>query len=95
MKAIQVKFMPCTNTKPTRLKVWAEGNKALIIARDSLDSNDDKPCAQLAAEIFANSLNWLAYDHWNECSRVLVGGMLPNGDHCFCIHLNKVVEIKK
>lgn len=86
MKAIQVRYMPATNTKPTRLKVFAYGLKPLIYSVNSFDSNHKfKSVEQQAAEKFANNFNWLVYCNWNYTERVLRGGQLANGDHVFVI----------
>lgn len=86
MKAIQIKYMPATNTKPTRLKVFAEGLKPLIYSVKQFDTNHSfKSVEQQAAEEFANHFNWLKYSSWNETEKVLRGGVLHNGDHVFVI----------
>lgn len=86
MKAIQVKYMPATNTKPTRLKVFAEGLQPLIYSVNEFDCNHKfKSVEQQAAEKFANHFNWLVYCSWNETEKVLRGGQLANGDYVFVI----------
>lgn len=85
MKAIQVKVLPETNTKPNRLKVWAEGLQPLIYSCTNFDVNSFKSIKHQAAEEFANHFNWLSYDNWSEQEKVLRGGVLPNGDHVFVI----------
>ena len=77
MKAIQVKYMPVTETKPARLKVWAMDNKAQYVT--------DTDAPHKAANVYASNLGWLEYNSWTECSRGLVGGTLPNGDLCFVL----------
>ena len=85
MKAIQVKFLSCTNTLPSRLKVSAHGVKSIVLNINSIDTNNSKKSVeQTAAEILCNKYNWLAYDNWQECEIGLVGGRLPNGDCVFC-----------
>ena len=77
MKAIQVKYMPVTNTKPARLKVWAMDIKPQYV------TDTDSPYQ--AAKEYADTLGWLAYDNWNECARILTEGTIPNGDKVFVI----------
>jgi hypothetical protein len=85
MKAIQVKYLSATNTKPARLKVFAEGLQGLIYSISKFDSNSFKSVEQQAAEEFANHFNWLEYNSYTECEKVLRGGQLANGDHVFVI----------
>lgn len=95
MKAIQVKYMPATNTKNTRLKVFAEGLKPLIYSIEKFDTNHAfKSVEQQAAEEFANHFNWLAYSSWSETEYVLRGGQLANGDHVFVI-VSVPFEVRK
>jgi hypothetical protein len=71
MKAIQVKFMGCTDTKSSRLKVWAEGIKAMIVPVDySVDIYDQ---AQDLVKAY------IAHASWTNC-KVVGFGTLPNGD---------------
>lgn len=84
MKAIQVKYLGPTRTKPSRLKIFAEGLPAMIKPCDSFDTNHKfKSVEQQAAELFANKYNWLEYNSWTECETVLRGGQIANGDHVF------------
>jgi hypothetical protein len=73
MKAILVRYMPATNTKPSRWKATAEGGHSHTISYGSADSQD-KGAAQAAVEL-ARKVGWKGE---------LIGGGLPNGDHCFC-----------
>lgn len=80
MKAIQVKFMSMTNTKPARLKVFTDHQQLIISTHDErLDINSIKCIEQQAAEILAN--NWF----WLSDNDRLVGGQIKNGDHVFVI----------
>ena len=78
MKAIQIKRIPCTNTKPDRLKVWAEGTKPVY------STETDSPYK--LAKSYAESFGWLAYNSWTEKGPILVEGQLPNGDYCYTFY---------
>lgn len=67
MKAITVKYLPPTNTKPTRIKVQAEGVPHLIF-----DSNSTTPLQ--AAQRLCIKFGW---------GTDLIEGTLPNGDLVF------------
>ena len=67
MKAITVKHLPATNTKPSRIKVQAEGVPHLIF-----DSNSTTP--RQAAERLCVKFGW---------PTDLIEGTLPNGDLVF------------
>ena len=85
MKAIQVKTLPETATKPTRLKAWCEGVKPVIKSIDSFDNHPFKSAHCQCAELIANQFGWLEYNSWNESERVLRGGQIANGDHVFVV----------
>ena len=72
MKAILIKVLPATNTKPRRCKYMAEGVEAHV------GSYCDGDARKEAAEHFAQRLGWLKDgDH-------MAHGMLPNGDDVAC-----------
>lgn len=74
MKAIQVKYLPPTECRGTRLKAWVDGF-AITKPRDyALDTSEQ--ARSLAMEL-AKRLDWLAEDGY------LQGGTMPNGDYCF------------
>lgn len=77
MKAIQIKYLSATSTKPARLKVWAESVKPCVYGVNSFDTNSVKSVELQAALKFADSLNWLQNGKFD-----LVIGQLPNLDHC-------------
>ena len=77
MKAIQIKYLPVTNTKDSRLKVWAEGVKAVTYSPNTFDCNSVQSIELQAALKFADDLGWL-----NNGKLDLVIGQLPNLDHC-------------
>ncbi len=70
MKAIQIKYLPCTDTKGVRLKVSAEGVKSKIYARGYANEPADQ--AREAALDFVKLNNWGDKLHGF--------GQLPNGD---------------
>ncbi len=72
MKAIQIRFIAATNTMGTRLKVWAEGNKALVVGR--LYELEVAEQARLLAERYVE-------ETFSGNCRVYGFGCLPNGDY--------------
>lgn len=81
MKAIQTKYLPATNTKPTRIKASAEGVPSKIYTRDELwkphgGSGNVENVQIEAAQRFAVANNW---------PTDLASGGLPDGSwaHCF------------
>ena len=72
MKAILTKIIPCTNTKPTRIKAYTEGGNSLTISASSCDeSGRDSSFMHLyAAKQLAKKMNW---------SDQLLGGGTPEG----------------
>ena len=77
MKAIQVKYLPVTNTKCARLKVWAEGIKPVVYSVGQFFTNGESSVELQAARKLANDCGWLQNGKYD-----LVIGQLPNGDHC-------------
>jgi hypothetical protein len=76
MKAIQIKYMGCTDTKPSRLKAMVEGMDASYI--EDIDHGMDitEQALRMAQRVILNQ-------HWEV---VITGsGMLPNGDWVFTI----------
>jgi len=74
MKAIQVKVLPATNTKPTRYKAWAEGCKPLVRSEVFDVTNQ----THYIAWAFVMEHKWQVYD--------LLEGQLPNGDWVYIPH---------
>ena len=72
MKAIQIKYIPATDTRGVRLKVWAEGNKPQYFSRHyELDVHEQ------AREV---AIDYIKETFDGHCK--LYGfGMLPNGDY--------------
>ena len=75
MKAIQVKYLPCTNTKGSRWKAFAEGGNQVTLSYDHALNAEDN--ARVAAQALIDKLQW-------RCSISGSGG-LPNGDYVFTI----------
>ena len=75
MKAIQATYLGPTNTKPSRVKVWAKDCKPLIEQFDH-DLCFDKQ-SLIMADRYATMMEWDDYR--------IVGGTLPNGDNCFVL----------
>ena len=76
MKALLIKFLPVTNTRPARLSVSAEGNKPAFYTVDSFCTNHPKGFEYQAAIKYAQSLNW---------NHEFIIGQLPDGNHCAVI----------
>lgn len=85
MKAILTKYLPFTNTKPSRIKASAEGVPSIIYSDYALasENNHADPDHVKVAKRFAQSNNW---------SINLASGGLPSGDwaHCFVTDTNQV-----
>lgn len=80
MKAIQVKYLPATNTKPSRLKAMAEGVKPLTQSFSGMEdaAAQARPHVtpyHMAAQLLCQRMNW---------NGELVGGGLPDGSWAFC-----------
>lgn len=74
MKAIQTRYLPCTNTKGSRIKAFAEQGVSVTIPY---------PHELSGAAVYAKAAATLcAKMGWN--SQYLVSGGLPNGDWVFC-----------
>ena len=83
MKAIVTKILPVTDTKPTRIKVSAEGVSHKVCSRDLIENEllaaglpvNDRSIHHAAAVKFCGLHGW---------GTSLVSGGLPNGDWCHC-----------
>jgi hypothetical protein len=72
MKAIQIRYLACTETRGTRLKVWCEGNKATYFSRHyELDVHEQ---AREVAEDYIK-------ETFNGNCKLYGFGCLPNGDY--------------
>ncbi len=69
MKAIQIKFLPATNTKPSRLKAWTEAGSIIqdISGRFELEME-----AKFLADRYARQYCWPDISDF---------ATLPNGDY--------------
>lgn len=74
MRAIQVKYLPPTEHRGTRLKAWVEG---FAVTKPKDYALDTAVQARAVAMELAKTLDWLEEDVY------LQGGTLPNGDYCF------------
>ncbi len=93
MKAIQTRILPATNTKPTRIKAWAEKVPARIWCRDALQYEQQHTAG--ADRLTLHEFAARKYADQNEWSTRLVSGGLPNGDWCHCFVPDVVVETLK
>lgn len=89
MKAIQTKYLPFTNTRPSRIVAKAEDVKAHCVTCNALDewriANKLEHITnhQAAARLLAEKQGW---------STTLVSGELPDGTWCHCFIPGDVVE---
>lgn len=67
MKAIQTKYIPATDTKPSRIKATAEGGHSLTITYNHEGNEHEQAAKALVAKM-----------NWGQGCR-LVGGGLPDG----------------
>lgn len=72
-KAIVVKYLPWTGTKPARYKAVTEG-KSCVVSVNAYESTDEAQAA--AATKLGTSLHW---------SGIYVKGTLPNGHAVFVV----------
>ena len=70
MKAIQIRYLSCTDTLPARLKIWAEGQKADVVSLDG--GSCIEAYAREAAATYIRERNW---------GYIKGFGSLPNGDY--------------
>jgi hypothetical protein len=76
MKAIQIRYIPATNTKDYRLKAFAEGGQSVTIARSSIDHElSEEEQRIFVAKFLMRKLGWDAY------SMITGHGILPCGDY--------------
>ena len=87
--AIKVKTLPADDTRPTRLKVSAYGQKSIIYSKGSFDTNNELPVDHQAANDYANFLGWLVYNNWTYEDAVLIGGTLDQSISVFVIQYIK------
>ena len=58
MQAIEVKWLPATNTKPCRLKACTNGGFTLTVSRSKYDHLDNMDLAAAIAIELARKLEW-------------------------------------
>ena len=73
--AIQTKFLPCTNYRPSRVKAWCQAGSVVLSWDYALDAPDNH---EKAAKTLAAKLDW-SNPYYGE----LVGGALPDGGYAF------------
>lgn len=73
MKAILIRYLACTNHRPARVKLSAQGHKPLIVSADLYDYGNDNHMSAAVAAFFAHN----DLQPWTP---VFVFGMLQNGD---------------
>lgn len=74
MKAIQTKYLPCTNTKGSRIKAFT-GEKGQTVTIGYPHELSGEAVHAKAAVMLRDKMGWKGE---------LIGGGLPNGDHVFC-----------
>lgn len=72
MKAIQIKYMGATDTKPSRLKAMIEGSEASFVEPLDYELDIEKQAYRMAERVILNM-------HWDNVE-VSGFGVLPNGD---------------
>jgi hypothetical protein len=75
MKAIQVKYLSCTNHKPSRWKAFAEGGLQIVLPYDHAMNAEEN--ARSAAIALITKMQWR--------SQITGAGGLPNGDYVFTL----------
>lgn len=73
-QAIQVKYLPCTNTLGTRVKATAAAGSIALSYDHSLDVGKNAEAAMLAL---------VKKFGWDEHPATWQGGVLPSGDYVF------------
>jgi hypothetical protein len=71
MKAIQVRYLPATNFKGSRVKAFTEGKNSIVIPFLYEISSDELRAIHAAEELISR-LNWSV--------SIAGAGQLPNGD---------------
>jgi len=86
MKAILTKILPCTDTKPTRIKAYSEGGNSVILSWSECDSDGrNQGQAHLyAAQALCAKMDW---------PTDLIGGGTIEG-YCF-VFADSLIRTKK
>lgn len=79
MKAIQVKYLPVTETKPSRWKAWAYGG--LSVTRSYNYELSEENNARAVAQALLDKME----QHSRTPARIAGCGCLPNGDYVFTL----------
>ena len=75
MKAIQVKYLPCTNTRGSRWKAFADGGNQITLPYDyAMNPEENARCAAIA---LITKMGWQ--------SKITGSGGLPNQDYVFTL----------
>lgn len=75
MQAIQTRYLPATNCRPSRIRAWCAAGSLTIGYPHELSGQE---CHRKAAGALVEQLGWSAYGP-------LLGGCLASGDYCFVI----------
>lgn len=76
MKAIQVRYLPPTDFKGTRMKAFVEGGESVTVPFQYEISSDEARAHDVAIELI-NRLGWNV--------KITGSGMIANGDYVFTI----------
>lgn len=71
MQAIQTKYLPPTNSRPSRIKAWCDAGSLTISYPH--EAGPGEPAALVAAKALVKKLGWDT-EHYGD----LIGGGLPN-----------------
>ena len=93
MQAIQTKYLPATNFKPSRIKAFCAAGSVTISFPHEFSG---QKCHRQAAEALAVKLGWdyqtKPYPEGYTPRGKLLGGCLPNGDSCFVFNNDWALE---
>ena len=83
MKAILTKVLPCTDTRPTRIKAYTEGGNSLTVSWTECDEGRTQGEAHMyAARKLCNKMHW---------GGKLIGGGTLEG-YCFVFKNSNIQE---
>ena len=80
MKAIQVRYLPATDRKPSRLKASAHGVKSVTVSKDGWRSHDNRSAEDVAVQALLDQ-----NPQWKWTLADLAHGTLPNGDLAYVL----------
>ena len=81
MKAIVVKYLAVTNTKPSRYKAYIQGHSVTVSTYD-VEETWEKTPRRIVAEMLMEKLGW-------DDLEIAGNGMLPNGETAFILTLKQ------